>query len=334
MRPSLGTEIKKVLITIPLKPEHEEKLKGCLPDAELVFCNSSETERMEAELLLADVAFLSGRIDDRYLRAPRLKWIHVDAAGLDSSASARVLQSGLLVTGSAGRSTPALVEHVLFFMLNQAYKIRNILDAQLIHSWGYEGQEQTRALTGQTIGIIGFGHTGRALAQMAGHLGMRVLVYNRSTQAVPEYIEEFYSKEQGDSFMPLLQKSDFVVMAAALTNETYHLLGRAELEQMKRSAFLINLGRGKCIDESALAEALKAGEIAGAGLDTFEQEPLPADSELWRMKQVLVTPHFTPPCPAKTGRSLEIIMENIKRFQAGQPLLNRLTAADVFDVLG
>ena len=333
MQPSLGINIKKVLITMPLKTEHREKLKSCLPDADLVFCASTESERIEEELLLADVALLSGRIDDRYLRAPKLKWIHVDAAGLDSSASTKVLKSGLIVTGSAGRSAPALVEHVLFFMLNQSYKIRNILDAQLRHSWGYEEQGQTRALAGQTIGIIGYGHTGRALAQMAGHLGMRVLVYNRSNHDVPEYIEEFYSKEQGDSLMPLLQKSDFVVMAAALTNETYHLLGRAELNQMKPSAFLINLGRGKCIDEAALAEALKAGNIAGAGLDTFEQEPLPEESELWQMNEVLITPHFTPPCPAKTGRTLAIIMENIKRLQTGQPLLNQLTQADVFDIL-
>lgn len=333
MQPSLDTEIKKVLITIPLKTEHKEKLKDCLPDAELVFCDSSESERIEEELLLADVALLSGRIDDRYLRAPRLKWIHVDVAGMDSSASKKVLQSGLMVTGSAGRSAPALVEHVLFFMLNHTYKIRNILDAQLRHSWGYEEQGQTRALAGQTIGIIGFGHTGRALAQMAGYFGMRVLVYNRSAHDVPEYIEEFYTKEQGDSILPLLQKSDFVVMAAALTNETYHILGREELKEMKPSAFLINLGRGKCIDETALAEALKEGKIAGAGLDTFEKEPLPAESELWQMNKVMITPHFTPPCPAKTGRSLEIIMENIKRLQTGQPLLNQLMQEDVFDIL-
>jgi phosphoglycerate dehydrogenase-like enzyme len=139
-----------------------------------------------------------------------------------------------------------------------------------------------------------------------------------------------YARERGESLDPLLRESDFVVLATPLTDATHNLIGAAELASMKPTAYLINMARGSVIDEPALIEALRAGTIGGAGLDVFEREPLPADSPLWDLSNVLITPHSTPALPDKQQRCCDIVCENARRFAAGQPLLNQLRPDEVW----
>jgi phosphoglycerate dehydrogenase-like enzyme len=214
-------------------------------------------------------------------------------------------------------------------MLLFSYRFPAFLEAQRKHQWGISGQDQLRGLIGRTVGIVGLGNTGQELAARAQALKMRVLGYRRRAEAVPG-VDQLYAAERGDSLDDLLRESDFVVLATPLSDATHHLIGARELGLMKRSAVLVNMARGGVVDEAALLAVLREGQIAGAGLDTFAVEPLPPESPLWDAPNVLITPHTTPQVPDRTGRSLEMIAENIRRYRDGERMLNLLTPDDVY----
>jgi phosphoglycerate dehydrogenase-like enzyme len=320
-------EIRVVLLTVRWAEEYVDRLRQHLAGAEVV--RTQDAAEIARTLARADVAILSSDLDDRFADAPRLRWVHCDHAGLNKSARPWVFERGLLVTSSSGRSAPALAEHAIFFMLLFAYRFPDLLAAQRAHQWGIPGQDTLRGLIGRTVGIVGLGNTGRELATRAQALGMRVLGYRRQAEDVPG-VDRLYAAERGESLDELLRESDFVVLATPLSDATYHLIGARELGLMKPSAVLVNMARGGVVDEAALIATMRAGRIAGAGLDTFAQEPLPPESPLWDLPNVLITPHMTPQVPDRTGRSLEMIAENIRRYRAGERLLNLLTPADVY----
>lgn len=320
-------EINVVLLTVHWAEEYVDRLRQHLAGAELV--RTQDAAEIARTLARADVAILSGDLDDRFADAPRLRWVHCDHAGLNKSARPWVFERGLLVTSSSGRSAPALAEHAILFMLLFSYCFPDLLAAQRAHQWGIPGQDRLRGLIGRTVGIVGLGNTGRELATRARALGMRVLGYRRRAEDVPG-VDRMYAAEHGESLDELLAESEFVVLATPLSDATHHLIGARELGLMQPSAVLVNMARGGVVDEAALIEALRAGRIAGAGLDTFAQEPLPSDSPLWDVPNVLITPHMTPQVPDRTGRSLEMIVENIRRYRAGERMLNLLTPADVY----
>ena len=180
------------------------------------------------------------------------------------------------------------------------------------------------------MGIIGLGCTGRELAVRAGQFSMRVLGYGRMNMEKPEGVGTFYCMDNGDDITPLLEQSDILVLCCRLSDETYHLIGKEALAKMKPGALLINMARGQVVDSEALSDALKRGVIAGAGSDVFEQEPLPPESLLWDAPNMIITPHCTPEMPDLTARCLDIICENIRRYRAGEPLLNRLVPRDIY----
>jgi phosphoglycerate dehydrogenase-like enzyme len=320
-------EIGTVLLTVRWADEYIQRLRQELGAAEVI--QTRDNAEIEQALARADVAILSGDLDDRYADAPNLRWVHCDHAGLNKSARPWVFERGLLVTSSSGRSAPALAEHAIFFMLLFSYRFPAFLEAQRNRQWGIPGQDQLRGLIGRTIGIVGLGNTGQELATRAQALKMRVLGYRRRAEDVPG-VDRLYASERGESLDGLLCESDFVVLATPLSDATHHLIGARELGLMKRSAVLVNMARGGVVDETALLVALKEGQIAGAGLDTFAVEPLPWESPLWDAPNVLITPHMTPQVPDRTGRSLEMISENIRRYRAGERMLNLLTPADIY----
>jgi phosphoglycerate dehydrogenase-like enzyme len=320
-------DINVALVTVRWSDAYLAKLKQALQPAEIILTHDDAD--IVAAMARADVAILSGDLDDRYADAPQMRWIHCDHAGLNKSARPWVFERGLHVTSSSGRSAPALAEHAFLFMLLFSYRYLSFLEAQRQHRWGFEGQDQLRGLIGKTIGIVGLGNTGRELATRAQAMGMRVLGYRRSAEEVPG-VDRLYASARGDSLDDLLRESDFVVLATPLSDATHHLIGARELGLMKPTAVLVNMARGAVIDEAALIDTMRAGRIAGAGLDTFEREPLPADSPLWDLPNVLITPHTTPQVPDRTGRSFEMISENIRRYRIGERMLNLLTPEDVY----
>jgi len=279
----------------------------------------------------AEIAILGSDLDERVLAAPRLKWVHVNIAGMDGSARPELFERGIIVTGAAGRSAPALAEHAMMFMLALNADLRGFEAAQRAHRWGgIEGMRQLRALYGQTLGIIGVGATGRELALRAKAFGMAVLGYRRRDDAPPPGFDRIYAADRGESIAPILEQSDFIVLAVNLSDATHHLIDADALARMKPNAILVNLSRGGVVDEAALAEALYARRIRGAGLDVFDIEPLPADNPLWDAPNTMISPHFSASVHDRLQRTLAIIEENFRRYRAGEAMLNAMTPEDVF----
>ena len=319
-----------VVTTLKYQGEHWNRLAAALAGMEILRFDSPDAPGFMEALARADCAIVEKDADERFYAHPRLRWIHVDHAGLDKAARPEAFRPGLALTGSAGRSAPVLAEHALFFALTLTYNAPAFYDAQRAHRWGITGQNDLRGLYGRTIGIVGMGNTGRELAKRAKAFGMKVLAYRRRSGDLPEGVDQILSADAGEGLDQLLVESDFVVLALSLSTATHHLIGERELDLIGPKSFLINMARGPIVDEAALIAALYAGRIAGAGLDTFAVEPLPADSPLWDAPRTIITPHVTPAVPDRTARSLDIICENIRRFKTGEPLLNQLTAEDMY----
>lgn len=323
--------IKHALLTVPFAEEYLSQIRKALEPATITSTSSDDGDGIAQALQSADVAIIEGDLDHRYVAAPKLAWVHCDHSGLTRSALPEVFARGLLVSGSAGRSAQALAQHVMFFALSLTFDGYGLHDEQRAHSWrGLPGYGARLSLWGKTLGVIGLGHTGMEVAKLGAAFGMRVLGYRRQDIATPEHIQRVYSADHGDSLDELLSRSDVVVVAAHLSDQTYHLISEHQLDIMKTSAYLINIARGAVVDEPALAAALHGGLIAGAASDVFETEPLPPDSPLWDTPNFLVTPHATPSMPDKTQRSVEMMVENIRRYRLGEPLLNPLKPQDLF----
>lgn len=323
-------EISKVVSTMDFRVDQFAKLRAAFGNADIEIVDCQSGRLLDPILETADVAFLTADVSPNHLMHPNLKWVHIDTAGLNKFAKPQLLQEGPVITGSAGRSAPVLAEHAVMFMLSFAYQIPKVLDAQRKRSWGFVGQNDLRGLYGQTVGIVGMGNTGQEIASRCKSFGMKVIGYSRSTKTIDQ-LDSVYCSENGDSLEPLLAEADFLILCLSLTNESVGMIGQDELSAMKSDAVLINLARGEVVDEAALIKALKAGTIGGAGLDVFQTEPLPTESDLWSLPNVMITPHFTPSMPDRLEQSLEIILENIGRFQAGLPLLNQIRTQDLYD---
>jgi phosphoglycerate dehydrogenase-like enzyme len=324
-------EIHTVLSTLLFQPHEIDQLRRAFAPAELIQLHPGDDEGVAAALERADVAVLPFDIDDRYLAAPHLRWVHCDHAGLNRSARREVFEKGLIITGSAGRSAPALAQHAFYLALALTFDARALFERQAAHEWGgISGYEHRVALHGKTLGVVGFGHTGEAMAALGKAFGMRVLAFRRRSGDVPPTVDRVLAVEDGDTLDPLLEESDVVMLAIALSDATHHLLGAEQFERMKDDAYLINLARGPIVDHDALTDALRTGQIAGAGLDVTDPEPLPPDSPLWDLPNVVITPHMTPKLPARTQRSIDMIVENIGRYRRGEQMLNALAPQDVF----
>lgn len=323
--------ISTVLSTVPFTEAEIDQLRAAFAPAEFVWCPSDDDATIAAVLERADVAVLEGDLDDRFVAAPHLRWVHCDHSGLNRSARPDVFDKGLIVTGSAGRSAPALAQHGFYFALALTFEAQQLFEHQREHVWrGIDGYFWKEGLWGKTLGIVGFGHTGREMASLGKAFGMRVIVYRRNGETVPDNVDVLLAADNGDTIDPLVNQSDVIMLATQLTDATYHLFDGPRFAQMKSSAFIINLARGAVIDTAALIDALNRGEIAGAGLDVFEEEPLPADSPLWDAPNLVLTPHMTPRMPDKTQRSINTIVENVRRYRACEPLLNAITPRDAF----
>lgn len=325
-------DIRSALVTLPFFSEEQlNQVCAALEPARVVHVDPRDAAGMAAALDEVDVALIWSDLDARFFKAPNLRWVHCDHAGLNKSALPEVFAKGLLVTGSAGRSAEALAQHVFYFALALTFDAYGLHDRQRGRRWEYPPSAGDRlSLWDKTLGIIGLGHTGMAVARLAKAFGMRVVAYRRRDTPAPEPVERLYSAARDDPVDALLHSSDVVVLASSLSDETYHLIGERELGLMKPSAYLINIGRGALVDEAALFDALASGTIAGAGSDVFEREPLPTESPLWTARNMIVTPHATPPLPDRTQRSVDIIVENVARYRSGTPLLNALEPHDVY----
>jgi len=249
-------------------------------------------------------------------RAARLRWIHSTAAGVDQLLYPEVRERDIIVTTSSGIHQP-LVEHVFAMLLALVRRLHVAIRNQQVRKW-----DRARAVGGEvrglTLGVLGLGSIGADVAAKASAFGMRVIGTRRTPGAVP-HVERVYPPE---ALHEVLAASDVVVVALPLTDATRGLLGEAEFRVMKPGALLINIGRGPIVQEPALIRALQERWIAGAGLDVFEREPLPADSPLWAMEDVIITPHVSGGWPGYLDAAIPLFCENLERYLRGAPLLN------------
>jgi phosphoglycerate dehydrogenase-like enzyme len=265
----------------------------------------------------ADILIVSWRLPaGSVASAHSLKWIHSIGAGVDGILTPDVLKSNVVVTSSSGIHREPISEHVLAFMLSFVRRFHTFARQQMRKEWKrYELEE----LAGKTLGIIGLGEIGSEIAVKAKAFGMRVIAVKRTPGQKPSYVDALWTQ---DRLKNLLGESDFVVLSLPLTSETRGFIGEPEMKAMKKSAYFINISRGKIVQEAKLIQALREGWIAGAGLDVFAEEPLPEKSELWEMPNVIITPHVAGSNPRYTERAMAIFEENLQRFLEGKELVN------------
>ena len=253
-----------------------------------------------------------------HAHAPRLRWIQLTSAGLDRAARSGLVESDFMLTNASGLHSTPIGEYVLCLMLMFAKGANRFVRAQERKEWL---RFLPKELFGSTVGVVGLGHIGGEVARLAKSFGCRVIATRRSVTS-PEPHEGIDELLPASDLPRLLAESDYVVLAVPLTQDTRHLIGETELRAMKPSAVLINIARGAVVDEPALVRALKEGWIAGAGLDVFEQEPLPPESELWEMENVIMSPHISGGTENYNQRAAAIFCENLRRYLAGEPLMN------------
>lgn len=249
-------------------------------------------------------------------RAQRLRWIHCTAAGVDQLLYPEVIERQVIITSSSGIHQP-LVEHVFALLLAFERKLHVAIRHQLQRRWDRPrviGDE----VSGKTLGILGLGRIGTEIARKAQAFGMRVIGTKRTPTPVPG-VERVLPPE---GLPEVLREADVVVIALPLTSQTVGLIGEAELRMMKPTALLINVGRGPIVGEAALVRALRDGWIAGAGLDVFEREPLPAEHPFYELENVIITPHVSGTSPRYMDRAVPLFCENLHRYLQGEPLLN------------
>lgn len=257
---------------------------------------------------------------------PDVRWVQLPSAGADGAVSAGLLDhaGAPVVTTASGIHARTIAEYALSSMLLFAHRWPDILALQRAHHWPPHAERErlrARELHGTTLGIVGLGNIGRQIAHLGRAFGMRVLGLRR-TGAPADHDDSvdrlFASAELHD----LLAASDYVVIAVPRTAATHHLIDEAALRALRSSAYLVNIARGDVIDEAALVRALAAGRIGGAGLDVTEQEPLDASSPLWSLPNVILSPHISGSFEHYSARFTDLFLDNLTRFQTGQPLRN------------
>lgn len=273
-------------------------------------------EPTDEELAMAD-GIVGWRITtDMLKRARRLRWIHAGGAGVDSYDLAAIAERGVTMTNSSGVAAPNIAEHIMAMMLALARRIPALVQSQDAREWrDHVTHREVSELLGSTLLIVGVGDIGQELATRAAAFGMEVLgVRRRSGAGLPGF-----SRVVGnDEFPNIVGNADHVVVTVPETADTRGMFDVDLISKMKPGAMLYNVGRGPVIDSQALIEALTSGHLGGAGLDVTDPEPLPADSPLWAMENVLITSHTSGSTPRYWQRLLPLVAENIRRIQAGQ----------------
>jgi phosphoglycerate dehydrogenase-like enzyme len=251
------------------------------------------------------------------LRAPNAKWLHMFAAGTDNPVFAQLLSQGVRLTNSAGSSATPIAHTVIMHVIALCRDARTFAVAQGDHRWA---ERSAIDVEGRTMGIVGLGSIGSEVARLAQHFGITVIGMRRTPRGDEPC--ETWPTSRLHELLPLI---DDLVLTAPLTDETFEIIGEAELALLRPGAHIINIGRGQLIDELALIAALQSGHIGGAALDVFVVEPLPAESPLWDLPNVIVTPHSAGGTPLADARALAMFNENLGRWVRGEALINEVT---------
>jgi phosphoglycerate dehydrogenase-like enzyme len=297
-----------------------ERLAKEFPQVQVVQRNSYEG--VEEDLQETEIIFTISLRAEQFAIARKLRWIHSASAAVHQFLFPELVNSEVVLTNSREVHGPVVAEHVMALIFALAKKIPQAAVLQTKSVWGQEmiadDTPRLRELAGATLGLIGVGSIGGRVAQMASAVGMRVIAVREHVEkGKPEGVEQVFARSALDE---MLRQSDFVVLGAPLLTETRALMNADRLAAMKPDAYLINVGRGPLVDETALIEALRNRRIGGAALDVFEREPLPAESPLWNVEKLLITPHTAGLTDKLWQRQYDLFSDNLRRYLAGQPL--------------
>jgi D-2-hydroxyacid dehydrogenase (NADP+) len=312
-----GTKMSKkikVLITYKgLTKRHIRQIQGVSERIEV----EQATDKRNVLDAVRDAEVIFGHFNKEMLFASKkLRWVQVGSAGVENYLFTELVNSQVLLTTTSGIHRTPVSEIVIAMMLAFCKRLDKFMRSQLEAKWEKLVPDE---LAGKTLGLLGLGNIGMETAWKAKCLGMKVLALDKTPIRAPKYVDEVLGPEDLDH---LLHKSDYFVITVPLTKETYHMIGEEELKLMKPDAYIINVARGAVIDNKALIKALKEKWITGAGLDVFEEEPLPKDSEFWKLENVILTPHVSGSTPHYTDRAVKIFCENLRRYLEGKPLIN------------
>lgn len=316
----------KIVLFDPLSSDDSaiEAIRKVAPEATVVV---AEKERLADELTDAEI-FFGYHTPEVFRGAGQLKWIQSIAAGVERMLEPELVERGLTITNASGIHAGPVSETAWALTLAVARGLPRYVRQQQDHHWEPGPPVD---LDEATAGIIGLGGIGRRYARVASAFGMRVLAVDRHEPAKPDDVESLWGLERLEE---MLEQSDFVLVSCPYTPETHHLINRARLARMKPTAILVNIARGGIVDEDALSEALREGRLAGAGLDVCETEPLPADSPLWEVPNLVITPHCAGLSAHRRRRLTEFFCENLRRYQAGEPLVNVIDQEKGYPVPG
>jgi phosphoglycerate dehydrogenase-like enzyme len=328
----------EVLITVEFKENQIQSLQEAFPRLNVTLHPTRHTEEIPAEIWEnAEVLYTLSVLPEPE-QAPKLRWVQFHSAGVDKQISAPILKkSDVIATSLSGANAQQVAEHTIAMMLALGHKIPTALAHQGRHEWSADRFKLfvPRELYGSTVGIVGYGSIGRQLARLLHQFEVKVLATKQNAMQPEDdgYTPEAHGDPQGDYFERLyppqalgsmFSECDFVAVTVPLTDETRGMIGAQQLAAMKSSAFLIDVSRGGVVDQEALVSALSERKIAGAALDVFEAEPLPTDSPLWELRNVIITPHIAGGSYHYNDRALTLFKENMQRYLDKTPLFNQV----------
>jgi phosphoglycerate dehydrogenase-like enzyme len=305
----------KILINTKVSPDHIAKIQTGFPKAEIILTDGDH-QQAAAKIAKAEVliTWWSNFLPE-FLNSPALRWIHALSAGVDGFLHPPVLEGRVLLTNSSGIHGIPMAEYTFGVMLSFSRGLYKFCLAQKESRW--DRNVSLSELRGKTLGVVGLGSIGQEIARLGTAFGMRVLGVKRNPGSPPEGVNRVVTLE---GLELVLKESDFMVLTVPLTPETHGMIGAKQLAVMKPSAILINVARGEIVDESALATALKEHKIAGAGLDVFEEEPLPQSSPLWQLENCIITPHCSAMSPNYMARATDLFCRNLDAYIKGEKL--------------
>lgn len=332
------TKPVEVLITVPFPEDLVSRLRSVSPRLNITVRRARKADDVPAEQWQKTEVLYTSSVLPAVDQAPQLRWIQFHWAGVDHAIENPILrQEDVVATTLSGAAASQMGEYVVMMLLALGHRLPEMMALQAKHEWPPDRWERLlpHELRGSTVGIVGYGSIGRQIARLLHPFGVTVLATKRNAMNPKDsgYTPEGLGDPEGEfvyrlyppqAIRSMFKECDFVVVTVPLTGETKKLIGAEELAALKPTAFLVDVSRGGVIDHQALVAALKDKKIAGAALDVFPEEPLPEDSPLWKLPNVIITPHVSGITTAYDERAVDLFAENLRRYIGGLPLYNRI----------
>jgi phosphoglycerate dehydrogenase-like enzyme len=324
-----------ILITEPFSAEIIKELQSVSSRLDLHHHPVRSLEEISPPVLMCTEVLYTLRLLPSPDQAPNLKWVQFHLAGLDRFADHPLLLKGVRFTSLSGAAAPQMAEYTLLLLLALGHRLMDLQQAQARHEWPREKWRRfaPRELRDSTVGVVGYGSVGREVARLCRAYGARVLAVKRDVTSAEDGGYSIDGTGDPEGRIPariyppqglgrMLGECDFVVISAPLTGETRGTFGAEMIAKMKDGACLVDISRGGILREDALRQGLQEGKLAGAALDVFAEEPLPADSPLWDTPNLILSPHIAGDSPDYDRRAAGLFAENLRRFMEDRPLVN------------